>query len=281
MTAYQNHRWLLLPALLITLVGCGADDDVEYIYPQLELKFAPSIPQQTFNVNRIVIAIEGPNLDAIIQEFEVEPGQRRLNVHLIVPLDATSIRVEAYEIDDQGQERIAFKGESPISDLDKAEPQITVQLDLATAHLTLRASKTDLAIDETFTMEISVAEVENLFAIAFEVIYDNQKLEPTSISAGPIFGTDPIWFNDLDLSRPANRVGIAVAQGGGLGGVSTSGVAAIISFRAKETGNAIIRIARQTESEVFALQKKNGNPIPDFERLAEYLTRATVTVNIK
>ena len=279
---YRNSTWLFLPTLLlITLLGCDANDDIEYAHPQLEFKFAPGALQQAPNVNRVVVTIEGPDLDPISQEFRIDPGQQSLDVELPVPLGATSIRVEAFEVDETGQERLAFTGESPIGDLTEATPKITVLLGPATANVKLEASETDLTINDTFTVEIALNEVSDLFAMTLELDFNPQLVAPIDVSAGPLFEANPLKFDDRGLGGPENRLGIAIARQGGTTGVSGSGVVATVRFQAKGAGQATIRVAPQTESEVFTLQRPDGALVSGFERLAAFLTRAEVVVNIQ
>ena len=88
-------------------------------------------------------------------------------------------------------------------------------------------------------------------------------------------------FDDRGLSETTNRLGIAIAQRGGATGVTDSGIAAVVNFQATAPGSATIRVAQKTESDVFTLQQPSGEVIADFERLAEFLTRASVTVNVR
>ena len=276
----MNRYQTFLFGLMIILIGCGASDDIEYAYPQLELKLAPGIPQQALNVNRIEVTVVGTGFASIVQEFSPQSNERRLDVSLFIPLDATVLRVEVFEIDDSGEEHAAFRGESRLEQLDATNPKITVLLNPVT-HLNLTTSKTELTVGEIFAVEISVAEVTNLFAVTLEVIFDNQRLAPVDILAGPFFGTNPILFDDRGLSETTNRLGIAIAQRGGSTGVTDSGIAAVINFQATAPGSATIRVAQKTESDVFTLQQPNGEVIADFERLEEFLTRASVTVNVR
>ena len=286
MTLYRNLTWLLLPVLLMILPACEMNDDVEYTQPQLELKFAPGVFQQASEFTRIAIIFKDSD-EGIISEaardFPIEPNQQTFNTRLFVPPDAAFIRTEVYEEEGDG-ERLAFEGQSAI---EEDAPAISIQLDPATAHVKLEAPG-EVSTGETFTVKIVVPKVKDLFAVTFEVIFESQRVEPISVSAGALFGTDAIVFSHLDLDPDKrldeNRFGVAIARRGeSAGGVEATdeAVVAELEFRAKQAGESTIRVAPAEDSEVFRLQKPSGDRIDDFDRLEAYLTRAQVTVNIK
>ena len=284
MTQYSRFTQRLLPILLIAaFIACGTDDEIEYAFPHLQLAFAPSATrQQVFSIDQIVITVEAPGQPPTVREVEVAPEQEQMTLDLIVPVGATSMRVEAFEILENGEKRLIFTGESPIEGLDTPEPQITIILNPATGHLTLEVSKTEVTVGETFMMEINTVEVKNLFAVALEVIFDSERLEPVDITPGSLFAAeDSFLFDDRGLGDATDRLGIAIGRRRGVPVTSNSGTIAVVQFRAKAPGSATVRVATQTESEEIALLQPNGNSVSDFDRLAAFLIRAEVTVNIR
>jgi hypothetical protein len=272
--------WLLLLASFVALVGCEVNKDVEHAYPQIDIRLSPSASQQALNVTKIKIIIVGESPETI--EFPVNPGERQLDVSIVVPIDATSIRVEAYEPEENDQERLALQGGADLTGLDKAAQNLTILLDPVTAHIKLRASRTELGVDELLSVEVFVAEVSKLHTMSFEIEYDDDLLEPLDVSQGQLFGENSQVFHDIGLRNSLpGRISIALFPNDRNAEITDSGVAAVIAFQTKAVGLANVRILGGNESEYLTMKQANGELITDFERLEEFLSRATVAVSIR
>ncbi|MDP6596108.1 MAG: cohesin domain-containing protein [Candidatus Poribacteria bacterium] len=270
--------WLWSVSLL--MLGCGLEDDGVYVSPRLELKLAPGLASQFQSVNRLVVSIEGVEMESKIESVPIQTDQRRFSIELILPLDATTIRVEAYEADENGDDYVSFTGHAPITGLDRPNPKITVQLHPTTSALSLAVSKAQLPVGQPFTVQLQINVVENLSAISLELAFDEQLVRPTAISAGSIFDDNPLLFHDLDLDREPNRVGMAVGLREGKVVEAEQGTLLEVTFEAIAAGKAKIWILPQTQSRALALTQPDGSRIDGFQRLAEYVTRASASIRI-
>ena len=210
MSGFRLVAWLLMPLLVVS--GCETNRDTEHIESGVELVFAPTTLRQSINVNRIVITIESQSGDALMEEYMVESGKRQMDVSLSIPLDAIALKVEAYEMGINGQEQVTFRGETPLQDVADDTSVLRVLLEPTTAHLKLNPTQQEVPMGQSVVVEILAVEVDNLFAVAVELEFENEKLEPVEVSEGDIFGAEPILFDDIALERSEDRLGIAVAH---------------------------------------------------------------------
>jgi len=265
-------------------MACGQieNEDQRYAYPQLELRLAPGATQAELQVTRIQIRIEGPDFEPIVKSVNISSDQRRLAMDLTVPVEAEKILIEAYEVDEKGEERVAFSGESPIADMDQPQPKIEVELapTPTTSILSLELSATEVTLGQTFEVAVNVAGVSKLFGLSLELGFDEQKVTPTGVELGSSLGNEALLFDDLKLDRSERRIGIAVGQKGAQGSSATEGTVATVSFRAKAVGRATMGIIPAAESKMLTLIQADGKPIAEFQRLKDYLTVTNSQVSI-
>ena len=284
MGSYNGRRLRGVIGLLVLLLACGQieNEDQRYAYPQLELRLAPGVVQTELQVTRIQITIEGPDFEPIVKSVDISSDQRRLAMDLMVPVEAEKILIEAYEVDEKGDERVAFSGESPIANIDQPQPKITVELapTPTTSILSLELSAAEVTVGQTFEGAGNVAGVSKLFGLSLELGFDEQKVTPTGVELGSSLGNEALLFDDLKLDRSEGRIGIAVGQKGAQGSSATEGTVATVSFRAKAVGRATMGIIPAAESKMLTLIQADGKPIAEFQRLKDYLTVTNSQVSI-
>ena len=284
MGSYNGRRLRGVIGLLVLLLACGQieNEDQRYAYPQLELRLAPGVVQTELQVTRIQITIEGPDFEPIVKSVDISSDQRRLAMDLMVPVEAEKILIEAYEVDEKGEERVAFSGESPIANIDQPQPKITVELapTPTTSILSLELSAAEVTLGQTFEVAVNVAGVSKLVGLSLELGFDEQKVTPTGVELGSSLGNEALLFDDLKLDRSEGRIGIAVGQKGAQGSSATEGTVATVSFRAKAVGRATMGIIPAAESKMLTLIQADGKPIAEFQRLKDYLTVTNSQVSI-
>jgi hypothetical protein len=106
-------------------------------------------------------------------------------------------------------------------------------------------------VDKTFTINISIANVTDLYGWEFKLYYNNTMLNGTGIIEGPFLNSSgSTYFNVKDLNNTYNAThGRAWATGVLLrevSGVNGSGVLASITFMCKEFGSSILQLADTT-----------------------------------
>ena len=284
MGSYNGRRLRGVIGLLVLLLACGQieNEDQRYAYPQLELRLAPGMVQTELQVTRIQITIEGPDFEPIVKSVDISSDQRRLAMDLMVPVEAEKILIEAYEVDEKGEERVAFSGESPIANMDQPQPKIAVELapTPTTSILSLDLLTAEVTLGQTFEVAVNVAGVSKLFGLSLELGFDEQKVTPTGVELGSSLGNEALLFDDLKLDRSEGRIGIAVGQKGAQGSSATEGTVATVSFRAKAVGRATMGIIPAAESKMLTLIQADGKPIAEFQRLKDYLTVTNSQVSI-
>ena len=285
MGSYNGRRLRGVIGLLVLLLACGPienEDQRYYAYPQLELRLAPGMVQAELQVTRIQITIEGPDFEPIVKSVDISSDQRRLAMDLMVPVEAEKILIEAYEVDEKGEERVAFSGESPIANMDQPQPKIAVELapTPTTSILSLELLAAEVTLGQTFEVAVNVAGVSKLFGLSLELGFDEQKVTPTGVELGSSLGNEALLFDDLKLDRSEGGIGIAVGQKGTQGSSATEGTVATVSFRAKAVGRATMGIIPAAESKMLTLIQADGKPIAEFQRLKDYLTVTNSQVSI-
>jgi hypothetical protein len=106
-------------------------------------------------------------------------------------------------------------------------------------------------VDKTFTVNISIANVTNLYGWEFVLYYNNTMLNGTEIIEGPFLRTHgSTFFNITDFNDAYNvthgRVWATGVLLGNVSGVNGSGVLASITFMCKEFGSSILQLVDTT-----------------------------------
>jgi phage baseplate assembly protein W len=106
-------------------------------------------------------------------------------------------------------------------------------------------------VDKTFTINISIANVTNLYGWEFKLYYNNTMLNGTGIIEGPFLSTSgSTFFNVSDFNDAYNvthgRVWATGVLLGNVSGVNGSGVLASVTFMCKEFGSSILQLVDTT-----------------------------------
>jgi len=256
--------------------GCSEQTtDSDFSAPQLKFLFAPSGTQQP-NITKIIITVEGDDFETITHEIEVEEGVTRFTRKFFVPA-GTNRRVtcEAYEADSTLP---AFTGKT-LTDVLGESPTITVTLNPTTVMVELTSSVTEVTVGETFVINLIVNNAVNLYVITAELEFDETIIEPIEAKNGGVLGADTVFVEDSAFARrPTGRLSIGLSRQGDVPGMDVSGAVSRITFRAKKAGNATVNIVK---NESLFLEQPDGNPVPHFARMIDYLSRGDYSVTIK
>ena len=102
------------------------------------------------------------------------------------------------------------------------------------------------ATGETFTVDISIADVEDLYAYAFKLKWNGPVLNATSITEGPFLeqgGTTffvPKIFNEPDPAGESDYIYVVNTLMGAVPGVNGSGVLATVTFLVEAEGESAL-----------------------------------------
>lgn len=114
-----------------------------------------------------------------------------------------------------------------------------------TAKLYVDPPKSKVLVGETFTINVTVANVTNLYGWEFKLYYNNTMLNGTSISEGDFLQAQgDTYFESINFTDAYNAThGILWATGallGNVSGVDGSGSLANILFECKQFGNSTL-----------------------------------------
>jgi len=249
--------------------GCGIEDPLVSL--RINLPFAPGVSLQ--NVTRVKITVTAEDFEPITQEFEVSPGGETIEIGVSIPLGIERyFSAEAFDGD-----VLVYSGEQ-LADVLEEQPVITILLDPMTVTMKLIPDKKQVRVGETFFIDVVIKNAVELFAMTCELEFDENLLKPVKVEAGGLFGSNPLFLEDShNQQRPPNRLSIGISLKSPEQGVTASGVAARITFEAKEPANTLIRIA---SDETLSLQKSDGEPVSDFQQMVNLIARAVCSVEM-
>ncbi|MCZ6676957.1 MAG: cohesin domain-containing protein [Candidatus Poribacteria bacterium] len=277
----KTHIWLtgsILQLFCITYLLSGCDEHAGPatvpVPPSLQVVFAPAT-QEPPNVTRLRVMVEGSQRDVPSQAFHVEAGTTEIDLDLVVPIDATRIRIEAFEA---GSSEPAFAGESSAV-FNETLSTITIQLDPTTTLLKFNPAQSEIHVEEAFDLEIELKRAENLFAVTFELAFDETLLEVTEVRSGDFWEGSTLIIADHNFAeRTPGRLNIGITRVGTSEGLSTSGIIAVIRFRARQSGEGRIQLLNNNK---LSLQQPDGSPVHGFADLIRFLSRAETSVLIE
>jgi len=147
--------------------------------------------------------------------------------------------------------------------------------DAASASVFLEpSSQTVGAIGVNFTVNVSIADVSNLYGYSLDVYYNSTLMNGTQVTEGPFLnesGSNQPFFEVISFTDNYNStmglVEIADSLQGSAPGVNGGGVLVTIEFKSLALGNSELNLAD------VALSNPNGSPIS-----FEILSGGTVTV---
>ena len=119
------------------------------------------------------------------------------------------------------------KTHSPLLNKGKVETEESVESLQSPGRLTL-VIKGEGNPGENILIDVVGENVNNLFGISFEVLYDTQKLDAVEVTPGKLLGDDIIFFPQIEDS--IGRVSIGISRKAGQGGVSGTGSIAEIKM---------------------------------------------------
>ena len=125
--------------------------------------------------------------------------------------------------------------------------------------LAINPSKISVQRDDTFTVNIEVSKITDLFGASFELQFNGDILEATGAKPGDALGSDVVFLN----VPSEGKISVAISKKEGDDPFSGSGTLATIDFRAKADGKTEITFDKPK----LTLQKADGSPIPDFSEL--------------
>jgi hypothetical protein len=97
------------------------------------------------------------------------------------------------------------------------------------------ATPSELASNQTFSLQIKVAEVTDLFGLAFELFYDHPDLlQILSIEPDTLLGSDVIFYSNIDAS--SGKVAVGISRKTGQGG--SNGTGSVVRMKAKISSSA-------------------------------------------
>ncbi|MDD5772852.1 MAG: secretin N-terminal domain-containing protein [bacterium] len=151
--------------------------------------------------------------------------------------------------------------EKSVSDEEKKEKpkdDLSNQPDAASNMIYINPQFKDVIVNEEFSLEVSVNNISDLFAVPFYLIYDPKLLQFISAKEGPFLGQDGnsttfLFSNDINRGR----VIVGLTRLGQVKGVNGSGTIMIINFKALAAGNASIGFDNASAKRVTS-----ENPMP-------------------
>ena len=174
----------------------------------------------------------------------------------------TDIAEVRHELEHVYKEPGEYKATLRATDNDGAQDTDT------TATITVTAAKPTIAIQpaskqistgESFTIEVVVSNISNLFGASFELQFDGNILEGVSVSEGDFLGGDVIPFHKIE----PGLISVGITREAGANGVNGEGVIAKITLSGKAVGQTEIQIPIKT----LALQTPDTTPIKDFDNV--------------
>jgi hypothetical protein len=93
------------------------------------------------------------------------------------------------------------------------------------------------APNHEISIQVKVNEVSNLFGLSFELAYDRpQLLQSLSVAPDSLFGSDVVFYSNVDAAKGKIAVGISRKAGQ----VGVNGAGAVVQVKAKISANAAI-----------------------------------------
>lgn len=108
----------------------------------------------------------------------------------------------------------------------------------------------------SFTINVKVENVTDLFGASFELKFNKDVLEATEALKGDFLGPDVIFYAGVD----PGSVGIGISRKAGTGGVNGDGVIAVITFKASSAGETDLTFRQDT----LKMQDSSGVAIQGF-----------------
>ena len=121
------------------------------------------------------------------------------------------------------------------------------------ASLEVNDSENTLSVAEEFTLHVSVENVTDLFAAAFEIVFNGEIISPKFSSQGDLLGEFQIYYDNRDSSS----VSVGCSRKAGEGGVTGNGILATITFEAIAAGTTNVGLKEYK----LTLMREDGTTI--------------------
>ena len=130
--------------------------------------------------------------------------------------------------------------------------------------LTLAADLVGVSVGETVDVEIYVADVEDLYGVALDIVYPPEVFNFTSCVEGAFFGQDGLETNEAYAleSGEEGRLVVGLSRVGDVGGVEGSGSLATCKFKILTTIHPTsfeLEKATLLDSELVAVSISSGS----------------------
>lgn len=109
------------------------------------------------------------------------------------------------------------------------------------AQLAFQASATEVALNQTVTVNLNIANAKELFAAPMRIVFNSSILRLTEVSRGAFLSSDgaQVTFSETKLSDPGGVI-VNMNRVPGAGGVSGQGTLLTLKFQAVGRGVALI-----------------------------------------
>lgn len=109
------------------------------------------------------------------------------------------------------------------------------------AQLAFQASATEVALNQTVTVNLNIANAKDLFAAPMRIVFNSSVLRLTEVSRGAFLSSDgaQVTFSETKLSDPGGVI-VSMNRVPGAGGVSGQGTLLTLKFQAVGRGVAMI-----------------------------------------
>lgn len=132
-----------------------------------------------------------------------------------------------------------------------------------TPKIFLVSDKTDISVNETLEVRVEVENVENVYGVAFDLLFDSEALELTSSRAGEFLKPAQQRFLANFQSDDANRLVVGASRVGDVNGASGKGVVAYFELKAKRAGSYQIALDKVAikDPKLSSIKVEVGNPL--------------------
>ncbi len=133
----------------------------------------------------------------------------------------------------------------------------------------------ELAPNQEFSIKIKVAEVEELFGLAFELVSDRAKrLQILAVSPQAFLGDDVVFVSNIDTT--SGKVAVSLSRKAGQGGVKGNGV--VVRVKAKISPAAVAGEKIRLTLQNVAASGVNGAPLAINAQAANLIVKGSTAV---
>lgn len=131
-----------------------------------------------------------------------------------------------------------------------------------TPRIFLVLDKTELGVGETLGVSVKVENVENVYGVAFDLLFDSEAFELASSRAGEFLKLAHQRFLANFQSDDSNRLVVGVSRVGDADGTSGEGVVASFELKAKSAGSYSVALDRVVikDPELNSISVEVGKP---------------------